>query len=149
MNRPVTGDLIEINPFLAAGTSVPVGRPGLTIKGFSGAKSSESGPGLSQNNLVFTPLLPRHILENSESVALFSILPCVRSMSRVVPIQPYGIVCSLVAISQSWLRVGSKITQVFLIGVKETRRLGILSAKYPVFSGLLRTDYAKLFLYDP
>jgi len=27
--------------------------------------------------------------------------------------------------------------------------LGILSAKCPVFMGLLRTDYAKLFLYDP
>ncbi len=32
---------------------------------------------------------------------------------------------------------------------KETRCLGILSAKCPVFIGLLRTDYAKLFLYDP
>ena len=47
------------------------------------------------------------------------------------------------------LRVGSKITRVFLIGVKETRCCGILSAKCPVFMGLLRTDYAKLFLYDP
>jgi len=27
--------------------------------------------------------------------------------------------------------------------------LGILSTKCPVFMGLLRTDYAKLFLYDP
>jgi hypothetical protein len=27
--------------------------------------------------------------------------------------------------------------------------LGILSAKCPVFMGLLRIDYAKLFLYDP
>jgi predicted nucleotidyltransferase len=27
--------------------------------------------------------------------------------------------------------------------------LGILSAKCPVFTGLLRIDYAKLFLYDP
>ena len=27
--------------------------------------------------------------------------------------------------------------------------LGILSAKCPVFMGLLRTDYAELFLYDP
>jgi hypothetical protein len=27
--------------------------------------------------------------------------------------------------------------------------LGILSAKCPVFWGLLRTAYAKLFLYDP
>ena len=27
--------------------------------------------------------------------------------------------------------------------------LGILSAKCPVFMGLLRADYAKLFLYDP
>jgi len=27
--------------------------------------------------------------------------------------------------------------------------LGILSAKCPVSMGLLRTDYAKLFLYDP
>ncbi len=32
---------------------------------------------------------------------------------------------------------------------KETRCLGILSAKCPVFMGLLRTAYAKLFLYDP
>jgi len=47
------------------------------------------------------------------------------------------------------LRVGSKITQVFPISVKETRCCGILSAKCPVFKGLLRTDYAKLFLYDP
>jgi len=47
------------------------------------------------------------------------------------------------------LRVGSKITQVFPIGVKETRCCGILSAKCPVFKGLLRTAYAKLFLYDP
>jgi len=38
---------------------------------------------------------------------------------------------------------------VFLIGVKETRCCGILSAKCPVFMGLLRTDYAKLFLYNP
>ncbi|MBT4089453.1 MAG: hypothetical protein HOE30_13275 [Deltaproteobacteria bacterium] len=30
------------------------------------------------------------------------------------------------------LRVGSKISQVFLIGVKETRRVHILSAKCPV-----------------
>ncbi len=30
-----------------------------------------------------------------------------------------------------------------------TRCLGILSAKCPVFMGLLRTAYAKLFLYDP
>jgi len=27
--------------------------------------------------------------------------------------------------------------------------LGILSAKCPLFTGLLRTDYVKLFLYDP
>jgi hypothetical protein len=31
------------------------------------------------------------------------------------------------------LKVGSKITRVFLIGVKETRCCGILSAKCPVF----------------
>jgi hypothetical protein len=47
------------------------------------------------------------------------------------------------------LRVGSKITQVFPLGVKETRCCGILSEKCSVFKGLLRTDYAKLFLYDP
>ena len=47
------------------------------------------------------------------------------------------------------LRVDSKITQVFPISVKETRCCGILSAKCPVFIGLLRPDYAKLFLYDP
>ncbi len=46
-------------------------------------------------------------------------------------------------------RVGSKITQVIPIDVKETRCLGILSAKCPVIIGPLRTDYAKLFLYDP
>jgi len=34
-------------------------------------------------------------------------------------------------------------------GEKETRCLGFLSVKCPVFIGLLRTDYAKLFLYDP
>jgi hypothetical protein len=37
----------------------------------------------------------------------------------------------------SLVRVGSKINQVFLIGVKETRRFHILCAKCPVILGLL------------
>ncbi len=48
-----------------------------------------------------------------------------------------------------FLSVGSKITQVFPIDEKETRRCGILSAKCLVFMGLLRPAYAKLLLYDP
>jgi len=47
------------------------------------------------------------------------------------------------------VRIGSKITQVFPIGKKETRCCGILSAKGPVFLGLLKTDYAKLFMNEP
>jgi len=35
------------------------------------------------------------------------------------------------------------------VAEKETRCCGILFEKCPVFMGLLRTDYAKLFLYDP
>jgi hypothetical protein len=49
----------------------------------------------------------------------------------------------------SRLRVGLKITQEFPIDEKETRCCGILSAKCPVFMGLLRPAYARLFLYDP
>ncbi len=56
---------------------------------------------------------------------------------------------SICRIEIEGLRVGSKITQVSLVCVKETRCLGILAVKCPVFLGLLRTDYAKLFLYDP
>jgi len=47
------------------------------------------------------------------------------------------------------LRVGSKITQVFPTDEKETRCCGILSAKCPIFMGLLQSAYAKLFFYDP
>ncbi len=48
-----------------------------------------------------------------------------------------------------YLRVGSKITQVIPISVKESRCCGIIPAKCPVFIGLLWIAYAKLFLYDP
>ena len=51
--------------------------------------------------------------------------------------------------SSVFLRVGSKITQVIPINVKDSRCCGIVSAKCPIFMGLLRTAYAKLFLYDP
>ncbi len=44
--------------------------------------------------------------------------------------------------------VGSKITQVIPISIKESRCLHILSAKRPVLLGLLQIDYVKLFMND-
>ncbi len=46
------------------------------------------------------------------------------------------------------ISVGSKITQVIPISVKESRCLHILSAKCPVFLVLFQIDYVKLFMND-
>ncbi len=47
-----------------------------------------------------------------------------------------------------WGVLVASIFLVFFLGSAQ-KLLGILSAKCPVFWGLLRTVYAKLFLYDP
>jgi len=52
----------------------------------------------------------------------------------------------LKAWNKGWLKNYPSISP---LTEKETRCLGILPTKCPVFTGLLRTDYAKLFLYDP
>jgi hypothetical protein len=48
--------------------------------------------------------------------------------------------------AKGWLKNYSSVSPLM---EKETRCPGILSAKCPIFTGLLRTAYAKLFLSRP